>query len=457
MNHTDAPAGRVEGNDAQVLVVGAGAAGLAAARDLCAAGLSVTVLEARGRVGGRVHTLHDPASPVPVELGAEFIHGRPRELWEVVERAGLAVREASERHWYERGGELTTSGEFWEKLGKVFGRMKEEGRDRAFSEFLSECCDDETAREAATLYVQGFHAARTERAGTRGLVRAEEAADRVGGDRSFRVTAGYSRVAEWLSEEVSARGGRVHLNTVAREVRWGRRRVEVDARHTGEGGEVVYTAGRAVITLPLGVLQAPPGEEGAISFSPELPEKLGAARRLEMGHVVRLSLRFRGRFWEGLRLPARGRRDLSLSEMGFLHSFDEAVPTWWTQLPWRAPLLVGWAGGPRAEPFSGRGADFLTGRALESLAGALGVARSLVEGELEAVYTHDWQADPFARGAYAYAPVGGLEAQEALARPLEGTLFFAGEATNSDGHVGTVHGAIATGRRAAAQVVESLS
>src|SRR5438270_5888013 len=383
--------GLAEGDGARVLVVGAGAAGLAAARDLCAADVSVTVLEARGRVGGRVHTLYDPASPVPVELGAEFIHGRPPELWEVVERAGLAARDASERHWYERGGELTTSGEFWEKLEKVFGRMKEEKRDRSFAEFLSECCDDETAREAATLYVQGFHAARTERAGTLGLLRAEEASDRVGGDHLFRVTGGYSRVAEWLSAEVAARGGRVQLNTVAREVRWGRRRVRVVARHAASGEEITYTAERAVITLPLGVLQAPPGEEGAVRFSPELPEKLDAARRLEMGRVVRLSMRFRGRFWEGLRLPARGGGDVSLSEMGFLHSFDAAVPTWWTHLPLRAPLLVGWAGGPRAESLAGEGADFLTGRALESLAGALGVARSRVESELEAVYTHDWQ------------------------------------------------------------------
>src|SRR5438477_372915 len=81
------------------------------------------------------------------------------------------------------------------------------------------------AREAATPSVQGFHAARMERAGTLGLLRAEEASDRVGGDHLFRVTGGYSRVAEWLSAEVAARGGRVQLNTVAREVRWGRRRV----------------------------------------------------------------------------------------------------------------------------------------------------------------------------------------------------------------------------------------
>ena len=169
---------------ADVVVIGAGAAGLAAARDLSQAGRTVTLLEARPRWGGRVLTVRDALWPIPVELGAEFVHGRPREIWEIIERAGLDAREASERHRYERGGELTKSGEFWRKLEKVFARMREEKRDRTFAEFLSECCDDETAREAATLYVQGFHAARVDRVGTLGLVKAEEASESVGGDRS---------------------------------------------------------------------------------------------------------------------------------------------------------------------------------------------------------------------------------------------------------------------------------
>lgn len=449
-------AGRAEENAAQVIVVGAGASGLAAARELCAAGLSVLVLEARGRVGGRVHTVRDAASPVPVELGAEFIHGKARDIWEVVERTGLAACDVSERHWYERGGELVRSGEFWRKLEKVFRALKEEKRDRTFAEFLSECCEDETAREAATLYVEGFHAAHAGRVGTRGLALAEEASESVEGDSSFRVLGGYSRVPECLNEEVCALGGRVLLDTIAREVRWGRGRVEVSARRTTDGGEFICAASRAIITLPLGVLQASPWEEGAVRFSPELREKLDAARRLEMGHAVRVALRFRTRFWERLRLRARVGGEGWLSELGFLHASGAAVPTWWTQLPVRAPLLVGWAGGPRAESLSGKGVEFLTARAVESLAGALGVARESVEAELEAAYTHDWRSDPFARGAYAYLPVGGLEAQGVLARPVEGTLFFAGEATNSEGHIGTVHGAIATGLRAAAQVFESM-
>ena len=98
----------------------------------------------------------------------------------------------------------------------------------------------------------------------------------------------------------------------------------------------------------------------------------------------------------------------------------------------------------------------MVGSALDSLGRLLGVARADLDTQLEAAYTHDWQADPFARGAYSYLPVGGLEAQKDLARPVAGTLFFADEATNTDGHNGTVHGAVATGRRAAREVIDSL-
>jgi monoamine oxidase len=158
-----------------------------------------------------------------------------------------------------------------------------------------------------------------------------------------------------------------------------------------------------------------------------------------------------------LKLPTKEGRAEELTKLAFLHAPDELMPTWWTRLPVRAPVLVGWAGGPRAEELSAEGGRFIFDQALESLSGILGVGRKRVEGLLEETYTHDWRSDPLSRGAYSYVPVGSLQAQATLARPVGDRLFFAGEATNTEGHCGTVHGAIASGFRAAREVIKSRS
>lgn len=104
-----------------------------------------------------------------------------------------------------------------------------------------------------------------------------------------------------------------------------------------------------------------------------------------------------------------------------------------------APLMVGWAGGTRAEQ-------------LPALSRILAVPRKLTEDSLVEFYYHDWANDPFSLGAYSYIPVGGLDAQAELAEPVENTIYFAGEAANTMGHQGTVHGAIQSGLRAAQMI-----
>jgi monoamine oxidase len=142
--------------------------------------------------------------------------------------------------------------------------------------------------------------------------------------------------------------------------------------------------------------------------------------------------------------------------MTFLQGTDAHFPTFWTLMPLRVPVLTGWAGGPRAAAMAGMSSDEVAALAIASLARQLGVAQKTVEGSLTGTWTHDWSADPWSRGAYSYALVGGSEAAKTLARSVDDTLFFAGEATDAEGRNGTVHGAIASGRRAAAQVEKAL-
>src|SRR6185436_6667951 len=121
------------------------------------------------------------------------------------------------------------------------------------------------------------------------------------------------------------------------------------------------------------------------------------------------------------------------------------------------PVLVAWRGGPGAIRLAGLALEEIQETAIASLARQTGASRLRLRGMVEAVWMHDWEHDPYSRGAYSYQMVGGVEAPAALARPLRGTLFFAGEAAEAEGRTGTVHGAIASGRRAARDVERSMT
>jgi len=419
--------------EVDVLIVGAGAAGLAAARELSVAGLRVTVLEARSRIGGRILTHSDPFA---IELGAEFFHGKPRETLTIVERAQLALQKVPNKHWYSKDDVLSKSGEFW---SKVEGVMEEMGRytgpDQSFAQFLDDYArktEIDDVRTIATLYVEGFHAARADRISVHGLNKTNEAAEQIDEDKQFRMQNGYSSLAQVLHDEAVSAGATFQLETVVKEVRWKRNEVNV----IGDAAE--YKARALLTTLPVSLIQ-----NGQVRFVPAIVSKEEAARKLAMGQVVKVMLRFREPFW-------KEREDLK--DFTFIHAPAESLPTWWTQFPVDTPLLAGWAGGSRAEKLMAESDDSLLDHALHALTHVFQTSRKSLEGLLEEFYVHNWHSDPFAAGAYSYIPVGGNDAQVELARPIQTTLYFAGEATNAEGHQGTVHGAIASGLRAAEEI-----
>ena len=432
-------------SDADVIILGAGAAGLAAARRLSQAGRTVLVLEARDRIGGRIHTLHDPAFPLPIERGAEFIHGVPKETWEIVRAGALLAVDTADEHWHFSDGKLKASDDLWEKLQIVMQRLNLIGdRDISFKQFIQEYCQGEEFRDGAALalaYVEGFDAAHADRISAQAVKKENEGADDDEGHRQFRMLSGYDGVANWLMRGIN-NPSKILLSKAAQRVEWSNGFVRII---TGAGaGE--FTAAQAIITLPLGVLQALPPQEGAIEFHPELPIKRDAVRRLAMGSVVKIFLRFRRPFWED---------DKRLKNFGFIHSHQAYFPTWWTFLPARTSALTGWAGGPAADRLSGKGDAFALSKALETLSRIFSMPQTALQEMLESHLFSDWQSDPFSRGAYSYTPVGGVDAMEQLARPIDDTLFFAGEATHFEGQAGTVAGAIASGYRAADQILRS--
>lgn len=441
-------------DSSDILVLGAGVAGLAAARELSLAGFRVTVLEARDRIGGRVHTFRDD-DQLPIELGAEFVHGSPPETLAIAKRAKLDLVETENRHWYLKDGTVTDSREFWSKLEDVMEQMKQvRSRDLSFADFLTSyerTHDLGEAKEIAALYVSGFHAAHIERIGIFGLNKANAAAESIGDDKQFRLARGYGLIAQSLYEDAIAAGATVQLNAVVKLVSWRQDFVEMALAAQPRQR---YQAKRAVVTLPLGVMQSDLNDEGAVEFSPSLKTKIEAACRLEMGHALRVVFRFRERFWERIKLPADDGSTKDLAQLAFIHAPAEAVPTWWTQAPSSTPMLVGWAGGAPAEQLLAETRKDIIGACLDSVSRIFRMPRSEIEALVESSHTHNWTSDPFSRGAYSYLPAGGLNAQNELSRAEAGTLFFAGEATNTEGHSGTVHGAIASGIRAAKEIIE---
>src|SRR6266550_9081475 len=268
-------------DEADILIIGAGVAGLAAARQLSIAEFKVIVLEARDRIGGRINTHFDNKSPVPIELGAELIHGKPPETMTIVERADVKLSEVPNRHWYLRNGILDKSGEFWSKIEEVMEKTRRyEGPDQSFGQFLDNYSRTHQLGEAASmaaLYVEGYHAARTERISLKGLTKSYEAANQIEDDKQFRSLNGYSLIAQILHDEASAAGASFHFDTIVEEVQWKPNRVVVTTRSRSTARQ--FKARGAIVTLPLAMLQAAPHEMGVVSFVPPLPDKKKAAKK----------------------------------------------------------------------------------------------------------------------------------------------------------------------------------
>lgn len=440
--------------DVEVVVVGAGLAGLVAALELERAGKRVLLLEARERVGGRLYTVRDPLTAVPVELGAEFLHGEEGDAHDLADELHLAYVEMTGARWVVRGrsGTLARDDAFGKRVDAALAavaKVAARGADRAFTEAAAAARLRGEGKRLALAFVEGFQAAHPARISAQSLGGGSSSSSDEGdgggaSDPAFRLAAGYDALAAALAARLPR--GVLRLGTVVERVTHARRGVTVHARAAGGGAVGPFEARRVVVTVPLGVLQAAEGARGAIEFEPPLTEKRAVIAKLSMGHVAKLTMRFREAVW------TRDRRELLRAS--FMLDPGAAVPTWWTSSPTRAPVLVGWAGGGRAEALLAMGHDGLVDRALEALAGVTSVPRATLEDALEATWTHDWARDPFARGAYSHALVGGARAAAALATPAaSGAVWFAGEATVASPYNGTTHGAIASGRRVARAIL----
>jgi monoamine oxidase len=477
--------------DYDVVIIGAGAAGLAAAATLTQQGYRIALVEARDRIGGRVYTIRPPGATLPIELGADFVHGRPDETFALAAEAGLRLYEQTGNSWAARAGGLRADGDDDTNddaedgddadndadegdVGAIFAAIHGwQGEDRSLQYLLDERFAGErwaAARARIRGYAEGFDAAEVDRVSIGWLRQTELASDAIDGDRQYRVLDGYDRVLAWLGDKLAPKLADIRLESIARELRWQRGQVAVSLESPAGNPLGDINARVALVTVPLAVLKRSfddPESPGALRLAPEPPGKREALAYLEMGHAMKVVLRLRMIFWE--KLDQQTKRQLGslykgqfvhfrlMPRLSFLFGDDPVMSTWWTTHPVVAPMLTGWAAGPRAARLANESEDVIADEAVAALSRALDMDRADLEKLVVGRYVHNWGSDPFAGGGYSYVCTGGLAAPTALAAPVEDTLFFAGEATNTQGHTGTVHGALQSGYQAAAAILRSLA
>jgi monoamine oxidase len=432
--------------EVDVLVVGAGFAGLAAALRLTEADRRVVVLEASGRIGGRALTDYRLGNGVPLELGAQMVHGRTAVTHAWIAREGLHTRPLP---LYQRSRIVVrrrVASFPWLALPlhPVVGvrasydgfvrlpRMIDAARppDRSLEQFLREHGVAPAARLLVTILYAHVYAADPDAIGVMGPAEEYRQASEPYGFRNFQLAEGYSA----LVGRVSARlADRIRRNHPVTEVHLTPAGVRVHASDP-DGRPTEFRANGVIVTVPLGVLKS-----GAITFDPPLPgEKRVAIDRIAFGDAYALQLRVRD-----------GTLRRQLGDFGLVWGDTPASfyrPR--VALGERPEFVTAFTVGREARRRAALPDDALVAATVAEWNEVLPPEVTL--GTVEAWAVHRWTNDPWVRGAYSFLPPGaGLAERRALAAPVEGRLFFAGEATDLAGQSGTIAGAIDTGRRAA--------
>src|SRR4030081_270731 len=411
-----------------IVVVGAGAAGLMAARGLARAGKRVTLVEARGECGGGIHPLPTAEFGYPAEGGAEFVHGEAPVTHGLLREAGLSLLPIQGTQWTGEDGKFSRQESQDPHEAELHKALQELKDDLTVAEFLRRRFagpEYSRLRHSIERMVEGYDAADPERASI--LALREEWMD--GGRNSqARIIGGYGALVEFLTAECRNHGVAIHLGSAVSAIEARNGRGVVRCANGGAHG-----CDAVVLTVPLPLLKE-------IVLPPAERERVAAAAHIGFGNVIKILLRFETRWWVDKRMD--------LADLTFLLS-DARIPVWWTQHPTDLPVLTGWFGGPKTEAVASLGEDELIEAGLASLADLFGFDPKQLMRNLVAARAINWAYDPLAGGAYSYATPPTRAAQAVLSRIDGGAVFFSGEALYRGRVMGTVEAALASGLQTA--------
>ena len=432
---------------ADILVIGAGSAGLMGACTLAAAGKKVIVLEARNRCGGRIHTIKNESFFKHAELGAEFVHGDLPITLGLLKEGKIPYTNISGEMWNYRDGHFNKDMEHlpeWDELISIIENLTEDTSIDALLKKEFHGPEHRHFKKSVLKFVSGYDTANPHKASVFALLNEWKSEDN---SAQHRIKGGYGVMINYLEQKLAAAGGRIYLNSPVSEISWQPGNVKV---LTTDGS--AYEAAQILIAVPLGVLQAVANEPGAIEFNPSIPRYYKAMQAMGFGAVIKVLLEFEEPFWYDQQ--ATDLAGASLKEMSFLLS-DESVPTWWTQFPENSPVLTGWLGGPGAAERKDAAEDEILTEALQSLANIFNSDVATLKDKLMAYHVVNWTREPFTHGSYAYDTIEAPASRRLLNQPVEQTIFFAGEYLYEGPAMGTVEAALTSGQNTANQMINS--
>jgi monoamine oxidase len=415
----------------QIIIIGAGAAGLMAAYELAKEGQKVIVLEASERSGGRIYTAVCDGFEQPLELGAEFVHGELPLTLALLKEAGIAYKPVKGKMLNNRKGKWSSQGEMIPDWGGIMQKMGNLKEDMTLAAFLQEHYSDDQHLELRFIiqdFAEGFDLADPTQASVFALK--EEWENEHG--QQYRIVGGYRKLAEHLHHLIEKHGGKIYHNTAVNEVNWIENEVTV---LTSDGQQ--FEGSKLVITASPRVLQTV-----KIKFDPALDGYLSDLSQIGFGSVIKVFLQFEEPFWQEHE-----------RNTGFVVS-DQNIPTWWTQSDQENCLLTGWLGGPEVMPLITVSEEEIIDIGLQSLSNIYGIGKNKLREILVASKAMHWANEEWSMGGYSYSTLQSKTARKLLKMPINNTLFFAGEALYEGNAPGTVEAALANGQETAQRILQ---